>query len=75
MIIQSMIVAMLASGAAAPAPGAADKVICKRFDVTGSLVKKRRVCLTRAEWAKMNDGDQDAARRFVDENRGRPPGT
>jgi hypothetical protein len=70
-----MIIAMLASGTPAPAPRRADEVVCKKFAETGSLVKKRRVCHTRAQWAKMNDRDQDAARQFVEENRGTPSGT
>jgi hypothetical protein len=74
MMIYPVILAMLASGTTAPASRAADEVICKKFEVTGSLVKKRRVCHTRAEWAKINDRDQAAARQFVDDNRGRPPG-
>nr|WP_295374268.1 hypothetical protein [uncultured Sphingosinicella sp.] len=69
MMISSMILAMLASGTAATAPKPADQVVCRRFAETGSLVKKRRVCYTRAQWAKMNERTQDAARQFVDENR------
>lgn len=30
-----------------------DAVRCKRFQVTGSLVKKERVCKTNAEWRKI----------------------
>ena len=73
MMIFSMIIAMLLPETPAPAPSPDDKVVCKRFDVIGSLVKKRKVCYTRAEWKKMNERDQDAARKFVDENRGYPP--
>lgn len=32
-----------------------DAVRCKRFQVTGSLVKKERVCRTNAEWRKMSE--------------------
>ena len=75
MIIYSLLAVMLAPAAAEAAPAAADKVVCKRFEVTGSLVKKRRACYTQAEWKKMNERDQDAARNMIDENRGRPSGT
>jgi hypothetical protein len=74
MMIYPMILAVLASGTTAPASRAADEVICKKFEVTGSLVKKRRVCHTKAEWAKIKDFEQDAARKFVEDNRGRISG-
>lgn len=31
---------------------AADKMICKRFLETGSLVKAQRVCKTKADWER-----------------------
>lgn len=37
----------------------ADKVVCKRTVDTGSLVKGRRICKTKAEWRS----EQDAARQ------------
>lgn len=39
-----------------------DAVRCKRLDVTGSLVKKERVCKTNAQWraiAEQNNRDAD----------------
>ena len=78
MIATAFAVALLA--AAGQAPDAAkpaddgDKVICKRFAETGSFVKKRRVCHTKDEWTKLNDLGQDAAERWVEENRSRPSG-
>ena len=73
MMIYTMLFAMLASGTTAANPREADELVCKKFEVTGSLVKKKKVCHTRAEWKKINERDQDAARKFVDENRGLPP--
>ncbi|CCW19796.1 hypothetical protein EBBID32_41660 [Sphingobium indicum BiD32] len=32
-----------------------DAVRCKRFQVTGSLVKKERVCKTNAEWRAISE--------------------
>lgn len=29
-----------------------DKLICKSYDTTGSLIKKTRICRTKAEWDK-----------------------
>jgi predicted secreted protein len=40
---------------ATPAPPK-DKKVCRRIDVTGSIVGTRAVCHTKAEWAKI-DGE------------------
>lgn len=78
MIITAVTAAMLASTAqAAPTvtpPAAPEKMICRRFGVTGSLVKKRKVCYTKAQWARLNMEEGIAARNFVQENQNRPPG-
>lgn len=67
---------LLGSGTEAPpttpAP-AADPLICKRFDETGSLARKRKVCKTKSEWSKSTSELQDSMNRFVEERRGRPP--
>jgi hypothetical protein len=68
--MSSILIAMLASGPAAIAPNASDEVVCKRFLVPGSLVKKRRVCYTRAQWKKMIEQEQDAVYKFIEGNRG-----
>jgi len=65
------VTAAAAQTAPAPAP---EKPICRSFAETGSLVKKRRVCHTKAEWARLNERTSDEAIRLVEENRGRPPG-
>ena len=49
-------------------------VRCKRMQVTGSIAKRPRVCRTNAEWARIADIEQSEANRFVEDNRGRPPG-
>jgi len=62
---------------AAPAKEAeakADKVICRKFGVTGSLVRQRKVCYTSSQWKKLNAMERDAAQRFVDDHTGKPPG-
>lgn len=38
------------------AADAADKVICKRFTKTGSLVATQRVCKTKADWERDREG-------------------
>lgn len=43
---------------------AEDEKICRRIPVTGSLVRKERMCHTRAEWERMAEaGNRDA--RFI----------
>jgi hypothetical protein len=68
---------LLGSGteAAPPPPSAsvADPMICKRFDETGSLARKRKVCKTKSEWSKSTSELQDSMNRFVEDRRGRPP--
>ena len=71
MALTSIIVALLASGAAnstptaatpaAPAPAAKanDKVVCQSSQVTGSLVRKRKACQTKGTWAKQSESHQD----------------
>ena len=34
----------------------ADKIVCKRFVETGSLVKSYRTCKTKGEWQRERDG-------------------
>lgn len=68
-----MALLLLGSGAEAPPPSPpADPMICKKFDETGSLARKRKVCKTKAEWSKSTSELQDSMNRFVDERRGRP---
>ncbi len=41
-----------------------DKVVCRRILETGSLVKGKRVCLTRREWALASEKGSDRAREM-----------
>ncbi|MCL6697597.1 energy transducer TonB [Sphingomonas sp. NSE70-1] len=48
----------------APAPAkiagkAPDEVVCKRITKTGSLISRSRLCLTRQEWARYAEQNQD----------------
>lgn len=38
---------------------APDEVVCKRVNKTGSLVSRSRLCLTRREWARYAEQNQD----------------
>ena len=68
--------AMMADAAAtAPATAAAidpmEKVICRRTYETGSLVKSKRVCLTKREWVLADEKGRKFAEDVVrDGNRG-----
>jgi len=47
---------------------------CRAISVTGSLVKRGRVCRTLAEWAKLQDDGNEQARAIVDYSRTKPGG-
>jgi hypothetical protein len=42
-----------------------DKLICKRQSAVGSLVRAKRVCLTKADWAKAYAAGRKAAEGAV----------
>lgn len=66
---------LLGSGAEAPPPPPpADPIICKRYEETGSLVKKRKVCRTKSQWSKATSEMQETMNRFVEDRRTRPAG-
>ena len=63
LVLASMIAVAAASAVAAPAKretgersaDGQEKVICKRFAETGSLVKTYRTCKTKREWERERD--------------------
>jgi hypothetical protein len=44
-------------------------VRCRKIGVTGSLVKKERICKTNAEWARANEDAQRNAEDLITRNR------
>ena len=44
-------------------------VRCRKIAVTGSLVKKERICKTNAEWARANEDAQRNAEDLIIRNR------
>ena len=54
--------------------GDPDRLICKRFAETGSLVKKRKVCYTARQWTVRNDAEREAATTWVEGMRSKPSG-
>lgn len=64
-----------APAAAPPAAAPVDKsqeIICKREKEIGSLVKSKRTCLTRQQWAYVQDTNQQFARDFNNSTMSRP---
>jgi hypothetical protein len=49
-----------------------EKKICRTETVTGSLVSKRRVCLTKAEWDQLSQQARDSVNRFTSRSTGTP---
>lgn len=68
-------VGVAAQPAQAPAPVAAPKagaddassrMVCRRVEVTGSLVKRGKVCKSAKEWGKIINNGNDAARAVLE---------
>jgi predicted secreted protein len=50
-----------------------EKKICRTETVTGSLVTKRRICLTKAEWDKLAEQTKQEMDKFVSQENGTVP--
>lgn len=48
------------------------EIVCHTSIETGSLIAKHKTCLTRKQWAYVNEENQRQARRFVEDNTGKP---
>lgn len=46
-----------------------DRLVCRTEHVIGSRAKKRKVCLTRRQWATVANDGSALARRLVEEQR------
>lgn len=78
-IIMTTAAAWLVTGAAAFAEPATTEVkqpvdrmqetVCRRDKETGSLVKSKKTCHTRAQWAYIDDTNQAFSRDLVDTTR------
>jgi hypothetical protein len=47
---------------------------CRTVRVTGSLVKKGKVCKTLAQWRQITESGNELARRMVEDGTSRPGG-
>jgi hypothetical protein len=65
----SLVLTLTAMPAAAEekAKAGGDKVICKKFQETGSLVKKKKRCFTESEWTRIQTSQNEGSRKFVQE--------
>lgn len=64
----------LAQSGGASGTGQNERLICRRMQETGSLVKGRRQCFTKAEWDRIAESQQSGWGRAIDEMRNRPAG-
>lgn len=66
-------VGLMLTAADAPAPKADRNdpaaVRCRRLDVTGSLVRKERICKTNAEWRAIREQQGRDAEDLIDRSR------
>jgi hypothetical protein len=51
-----------------------EKKICRTETVTGSLIAKRRVCMTKAEWDKVEAASRQTVDKFTAQQTSRPGG-
>ncbi|WP_372919512.1 hypothetical protein [Sandarakinorhabdus sp.] len=58
--------------AAAPPVDKSQEIVCKRDKETGSLVKVKRTCLTRQQWAYVQETNQQFARDLNNSTMSRP---
>ena len=70
--VPTITLAQGAAGVSGDTEAAADendpsqRIKCKRFAVTGSLIKKQRVCRTVAEWREISENGNRYAKDIVD---------
>ncbi|OYU13875.1 MAG: hypothetical protein CFE37_13845 [Alphaproteobacteria bacterium PA4] len=67
-----------AADQAPAAPAAAvdplDQMVCRKDKETGSLVKTKKTCHTRRQWAYIDETNSKFARDLADDTRTRPAG-
>jgi len=66
MILLPFILAAAAQSASATEPQPAEKIICRREEVTGSLAGGHKTCHTAEEWRKIADIAARNAQQMVD---------
>jgi hypothetical protein len=78
MFSTSLLLTVFLQAAALPAVAAPTdpnaEVRCRRVEVTGSIIRKERVCKTLGEWRRLNESGNSVARAIVEYSTGRPSG-
>ena len=46
------------AAAESPVKKGGDRIICRRFAENGTLIKKRKICLTNAQWGRLSEDAQ-----------------
>jgi hypothetical protein len=81
MNIKILLAVALAAGLSAPAIAGDDnsdqdapkeKKICRTETVTGSLISKRRICMTKAEWDRYEQANREQLDRYTSRQNSRP---
>lgn len=63
-----------ATATAAPEADPDQKIKCRKIEVTGSMVKKGKVCKTIAQWRAIADSNNYLARKMVEDGTTRSAG-
>jgi hypothetical protein len=64
--------AVLAQSGSKASSADSEKLVCRKVAETGSLVKKTKVCLTRAQWSRSSENHQKYGEELQDGLRTRP---
>ena len=63
------VIILAAPAATLAAPVASQEIICRKEKETGSLVKSKKTCHSRAQWAYIDDTNQSFSRDLADQTR------
>ncbi len=55
-------------------PDPMQQMVCRKDLETGSLVRTKKTCHTKAQWAYIDDVNQNDSRKLVEDNMTRPAG-
>ena len=58
----------------APAADRSQEIVCRKEKETGSLVKSKKTCHSRAQWLYIDDTNQSFSRQMADDMRTKPGG-
>ena len=77
-VATSIVLSAMAAAAEPATPTAsvdpAQQTVCRKDLETGSLVRSKRTCHTRAQWAFIDDENQRFSRKLVEDSTSKPGG-